>query len=78
MRPNTTVTWGAFNTVATYGKHEGTSADLSSSILQFGLPIDVPAGPGDTLPRLALAYNSATISEQHNPQRRAGQAKAGI
>ncbi|MDQ6712735.1 MAG: hypothetical protein M3Z28_06040 [Candidatus Dormibacteraeota bacterium] len=65
----------AFNTdspVATFGKPDIFSADLSAGALTGGYPIEVPAGPAGFKPPLALNYSSAAVNEQHNPQGAAG------
>jgi len=61
----------SFNTnapVTAAGQPDPFNVGLSSGSLTARLPIDLPAGPGGLTPPLALIYNSASVSEQHNPQ----------
>jgi RHS repeat-associated protein len=66
--PTTSVTWGTDSPVATFGKPDPFEADLSGGSLTTAYNIDVPAGPKGFKPPLSLVYNSAGISDQHNPQ----------
>ncbi len=72
---NTTLTTAAtsasFDTdapVAIFGSPDPFNVNLNAGALTFGLPIDVPAGPGGLTPPLTLSYSSENVSEQHNPQ----------
>lgn len=53
---------------ARFGRPDIFKADLSAGALSASYPIDVPPGPGGLTPPIALAYNSAALNEQHNPQ----------
>lgn len=60
----------SFNTdapVATFGKPDPFTVGLSGGALTARYPIEVPAGPGGLTPPINLAYDSAGVSEQHNP-----------
>jgi hypothetical protein len=54
--------------VATFGKPDPFDVGLSSGALTARYPLELPAGPGGLTPPLSLAYNSAGLNEQHNPQ----------
>jgi hypothetical protein len=54
--------------VASFGKPDPFTADLSAGGLSSSYPIDVPAGPGGLTPPINLTYSSAGLNEQHNPQ----------
>jgi RHS repeat-associated protein len=66
--PSTAVSWETNVQVATWGKPDIFEAGLSSGSLTASVPIDVPQGPGGLTPPLNLAYDSAAINDQHNPQ----------
>jgi RHS repeat-associated protein len=66
--PSTSVSWGTNSAVATFGKPDATQVDLGGGALTTSYNIDVPAGPKGFKPPLSLAYSSAGLSEQHNPQ----------
>src|SRR5437588_7901145 len=68
-------TTASFNTnapVASFGKPDPFNVDLNAGSLTASYPLDVPAGPGGLTPPLSLAYGSAGVAEQHNPQAAAG------
>lgn len=62
------VSWVTNNYAPAFGKPGPFSKDLSYGSLTEGTQIDVPAGPGGTLPNITLAYNSNSVSQQHSPQ----------
>jgi RHS repeat-associated protein len=66
--PTTSLSWGTTSTVATFGKPQPFEANLSGGSLTASYPIDLPAGPKGLKPPLSLNYNSAGVSDQHNPQ----------
>ena len=66
--PNTAVSFDTNAPVATFGRPDPFETDLSAGALSAGIPLDLPAGPGGLKPPLSLAYNSAGVSDQHNPQ----------
>lgn len=70
--PTTSISWDTSVSVATFGKPDPFSEDLSGGALTTSIPLDIPAGPGGLTPPLALAYSSASVAEQHNPQAAAG------
>jgi len=53
--------------VATFGRPDPFETDLAAGALSAGIQLDLPAGPGGLTPPLSLAYNSAGVSDQHNP-----------
>jgi RHS repeat-associated protein len=56
------------SSVATFGKPQPFEADLGGSALTSTYPLDLQGGPAGFAPPLALAYNSAGVSDQHNAQ----------
>ncbi|HEY1321521.1 MAG TPA: hypothetical protein VGF32_14790, partial [Streptosporangiaceae bacterium] len=54
--------------VATFGRPDPFETDLSAGALSAGIQLDLPQGPGGLTPPVQLAYNSASVSDQHNPQ----------
>lgn len=70
--PTNSMSWGTNSAIATFGKPNPFEVNLSGAALTAGYPIDVPAGPKGFKPPLTLAYNSAGVNDQHNPQGAAG------
>lgn len=66
--PSSSVSWDTDAPVATFGKPDPFEVQLSGGSLGTSYPIDVPTGPGGLTPPLSLAYNSAGVSDQHDPQ----------
>jgi hypothetical protein len=66
--PSTAVSFGTDAPVATFGKPDPFETDLSGGGLSAGVKLDLPAGPGGLTPPLQLAYSSAAVNDQHNPQ----------
>jgi len=64
----TAVSFDTNSPVAVFGKPDPFTVGLSGGALTAGYPIDVPAGPGGFTPPVNLAYSSAGVAEQHNPQ----------
>jgi RHS repeat-associated protein len=61
----------SFNTtvpVATFGTPDLYETNPSAGALIRREPLQLPAGPGGLTPPLALAYDSASVSDQHNVQ----------
>jgi RHS repeat-associated protein len=63
-----TGSFDTFGSVATFGKPDPATVDLSGGSLNFSVPIDLPPGEGGLTPPLTLAYSSASVAEQHNQQ----------
>ncbi|HEV2235913.1 MAG TPA: hypothetical protein VGR57_04545, partial [Ktedonobacterales bacterium] len=70
--PSTTMTFNTNAPIATFGKPDPFTVDLSGAALTGTIPLDVPAGPGGLTPPVQLSYSSAGVSEQHNPAGAAG------
>jgi len=66
--PSTGISFDTDSPVATFGRPDPFNVDLSAGSMTAGYPIDLPAGAGGFRPPLTLAYSSASIAEQHNPQ----------
>ena len=66
--PSTTASFNTNSADASFGKPDIFNADLSAGALTATYPIDLPAGPGGVKPPVTLAYSSAGVNEQHNPQ----------
>jgi YD repeat-containing protein len=66
--PPTTITFNTNSRVAIFGSPSAFNVDLNAGSLTDGVQLDVPPGPGGTLPNITLAYSSAGVSEQHDPQ----------
>jgi RHS repeat-associated protein len=66
--PSTSISWDTNSPIATFGRPDQFEATLSGGSVITGYPIDVPAGPAGFKPPLTLAYDSAAVSDQHNPQ----------
>ncbi len=64
----TGVSFDTDSPVATFGKPDPFEVGLGGGALTARYPIDVPAGPGGLMPPISLAYDSAAVSGQHNPQ----------
>jgi hypothetical protein len=70
LAPGSSSTAVSFNTdapVATFGKPDPFTVGLGGGALTARNPIEVPSGPGGLTPPVTLAYDSAAVSEQHNP-----------
>jgi RHS repeat-associated protein len=67
LAATTSVSWGTNSPVATFGKPDPFEVNLSGGSLSSAYNIDVPPGPAGFKPPLSLAYNSAGVSDQHNP-----------
>ena len=70
--PSTSLSWQSDASIASFGKPDPFAADLNAGALTASYPIDVPAGPGGLTPPVQLSYNSAGVSEQHNPSAAVG------
>lgn len=70
--PSTSMSFDSDSPIATFGKPDPTSVDLSSGALSYNEPIDLPAGPGGLTPPVSLTYSSAAVNEQHNASAGAG------
>ena len=68
MPADPTVTFNTDSPDASFGRPDLFNADLAAGALSTSYPIDVPAGPGGLTPPVQLAYNTAGLNEQHNPQ----------
>jgi hypothetical protein len=77
MPTDPTVTFNTDSPDASFGKPDTVNADLSAGAVSAGYPIDVPSGPGGLTPPISLAYSSAGLNEQHNPQGAASWAGEG-
>jgi hypothetical protein len=66
--PTTIVSWDTDAAVATFGKPDPSSMDLSGGSLNTSYQISTPAGPGGLTPPIQLSYSSAGVAEQHNVQ----------
>lgn len=66
--PSTSISWGTNSPVATFGKPAPFEADLSGASLTAVYKLDLPPGPKGFIPPVDLVYNSAGVSDQHNPQ----------
>jgi hypothetical protein len=64
----TVVSWDTDAAVATFGKPDPSTVDLSGGSLNMSYPIDVPAGPGGLKPPVTLSYSSAAVAEAHGAQ----------
>src|SRR5215472_8014630 len=64
----TTVSFNSNVPVATFGGPSVFEANPSSGAVVLKHPLDLPAGPGGLTPPLTLAYDSASVSDQHNVQ----------
>ena len=64
----TVVSWDTDAAVATFGKPDPSTVDLSGGSLNMSFPIDAPAGPGGLKPPLTLSYGSAAVAEAHGVQ----------
>jgi RHS repeat-associated protein len=53
--------------VASFGGPDRFETNYSAGALTQDLPFALPAGPGGLTPPLSLAYDSASVSDQHNP-----------
>src|SRR5215831_9751706 len=62
------VTFNSSVPVATFGAPDVSETNLSAGALILRQPLQLPAGPGGLTPPLALAYDSASVSDQHNVQ----------
>ncbi len=58
--------------MATFGKPDPASVDLSAGALSYSEPLDLPAGPGGLTPPVSLSYSSESVNEQHNLSAAAG------
>lgn len=65
---STSASWDTNSSEAVFGSPEAATVDLSGGSLQLGIPFSLPAGPGNFTPQLGLAYSSAAVNEQHDPQ----------
>src|SRR5215471_285049 len=66
--PSSTLQFNTDGAIAAFGRPDPFETNLSGGALTAGYPIDLPAGPGGLTPPLQLSYNSAGVSDQHNPQ----------
>ncbi len=64
--PSTSMSWDSDSPVATFGKPDPTSTDLSAGALTYKEALDLPAGPGGLTPPVNLTYSSESVNEQHN------------
>src|SRR5215472_12218953 len=64
----TTVTFNSNVSVATFGAPDLFETNPSAGALVLRQPLALPAGPGGLTPPLTLAYDSASVSDQHNVQ----------
>jgi len=70
--PSSSMSWDSDSPIATFGKPDSTSVDLSAGALSESEPITLPAGPGGLTPQVNLTYSSAAVNGQHNPSAAAG------
>lgn len=70
--PSTSLSWNSDAPLASFGKPDPFSTDLSAGGLTAGEPIDVPAGPGGLTPPVNLSYNSESVNGQHSYSSAAG------
>jgi RHS repeat-associated protein len=68
ITPNGSTTFGFDTTapVSTFGAPNLTEIDPSAGSLTLQQKLDLPAGPGGLAPPLALGYDSASVSDQHD------------
>jgi RHS repeat-associated protein len=68
IAPNGSTTFGFDTTapVSTFGSPNLTEVDPSAGSLTLQQKLDLPAGPGGLTPPLALGYDSAAVSDQHD------------
>jgi RHS repeat-associated protein len=62
------VTFNSSVPVATFGAPDLFETNPSAGALVLRQPLALPAGPGGLTPPLALDYDSASVSDQHNVQ----------
>jgi RHS repeat-associated protein len=70
--PTSTLGWDSDSPIATFGKPDPTSVNLSAGALTDSYPIAVPNGPGGLTPSISLSYSSEAVNEQHNVSGAAG------
>jgi RHS repeat-associated protein len=70
--PSASMNWGSDSPIASFGKPDPFSTDLSSGGLTSDLPIDVPVGPGGLTPPVSLSYSSEAVNSQHSYSAAAG------
>lgn len=70
--PSSSFSFNDDTPVATFGKPDPTSVDLSAGALSYSEPLDLPAGPGGLTPPVSLSYSSESVNEQHNISAAAG------
>jgi RHS repeat-associated protein len=70
--PSTSLAWNSDSPIATFGKPDTSSVDLSSGSLSEGETIAVPPGPGGLTPPVSLTYSSEAVNGQHDSASAAG------
>src|SRR5579883_1299636 len=70
--PSTSLSWSDDSPVATFGKPDPASVNLSAGSLSYQEQFDLPNGPGGLTPPVSLTYSSEAVNEQHNPSAAAG------
>ena len=64
----TSISFNSNVSVATFGAPDLAETNPSAGALMLQEPLQLPAGPGGLTPPLKLAYDSASVSDQHNVQ----------
>lgn len=64
--PSTSLSWNSDAPIASFGKPNPFSTDLSSGSLTSSEPITIPSGPGGLTPPVNLTYSSEAVNEQHS------------
>jgi hypothetical protein len=64
---STSVSFDTAAPVAAFGGPDRAQANLSSGSLTLPSTLRLPAGPGGLTPPVGLTYDSAAVSDQHNP-----------
>ena len=65
--PTASVSFDTVAPVAAFGGPDRFETNLSAGSLTLGYPLTLPSGPGGLTPPLTMTYDSAAVSDQHNP-----------
>jgi RHS repeat-associated protein len=70
--PSSSLSWNSDAPLASFGKPDPFTTDLSAGGLTSSYPITVPAGPGGLTPPVNLTYSSESVNGQHSYSSAAG------
>lgn len=70
--PSSSMSWDSDSPIATFGKPNPTSVNISTGSLSYDEPLSIPDGPGGLTPPVHLTYSSEGVNEQHNVSAAAG------